>query len=178
MNPLVAATLADKIDFNELIKLFFKRNKQMIIAATVLIVLAVLVIMIKKKIKSSSTAAKQNNYLDRLDGDIQANKLSYSLSWYEGKAVTLARALDASFGNNGGILGCDQETVYEIMSEMKTVDDIVQLEKSFGTRELNASWLKKKKPMLLREAIQDLMITSERKKVNNILKDNGIDYSF
>ena len=91
--------------------------------------------------------------------------------------MTLANALDASFGNNGGWMGCDQKTVYEVMKQLKTKDDVVQLEKSFGTRELNASWLKKKKPMLLREAIQNLMTTKEHKKVNEILKENGIDYS-
>ena len=108
---------------------------------------------------------------------MNSSKLTHNSSWYDGNAVTLAKALDASFGNNGGLLGCDQDTVYDIMREMKTKDDVIQLETAFGTRELNASWLKKKKPMLLKEAIQDLMTTKEHRKVNEILKENGIDYS-
>lgn len=169
MNPLVATAgikALEKIDFNKIFKA---------IGGIVLIIVVIIVIKrCRNKYKSES---QQNSYLDNVSRDLEPSNLSYGKSWYEGKAVTLASALDASFGNNGGWLGCDQKTVYEIMKEMKTKDDVVHLETSFGTRDLNASWLKKKKPMLLREAIQNLMTTSEHKKVNKILKDNGIDYS-
>ena len=169
MNPLlaVAGTKAlDKIDFNKLFA-----------AIGGLLLVIVIVITIKKYQKKYKSESQQSSYLDSVSREIVTSNLSYGMSWYDGKAVTLANALDASFGNNGGLLGCDQKTVYEIMKELKTKDDVVQLEKSFGTRELNASWLKKKKPMLLREAIQNLMTTSEHKKVNKILQENGIDYS-
>lgn len=169
MNPLlaVAGTKAlDKIDFNKVFA-----------AIGGLLLIILLVIVIKKYRKKHKSESQQNAYLDSVGKDVNSGNLRYSISWYEGKAVTLAKALDASLGSNGGFLGCDQKTVYEVMRELKTKDDVIQLEKSFGTRELNASWLKKKKPMLLREAIQNLMTTSEHKKVNEILKENGIDYS-
>lgn len=169
MNPLVAVAgtkALEKIDFNKIFA-----------AMGGLLLVIVIVITIKKYQKKYKSEGQQSSYLDSVSREIDTYNLSYGQTWYDGKAVTLANALDASFGNNGGWLGCDQKTVYEIMKELKTKDDVVQLEKSFGTRELNASWLKKKKPMLLREAIQNLMTTSEHKKVNNILKENGIDYS-
>ena len=169
MNPLLAATgmkALEKIDFNKVLT-----------AIGGLLLLIVIVITIKKYQKKYKSESQQNSYLDSVSREIVTSNLSYGMSWYDGKAVTLANALDASFGNNGGWLGCDQKTVYEVMKEMKTRDDVIKLEEAFGTRELNASFLKKKKPMLLREAIQNLMTTSEHKKVNKILKDNGIDYS-
>ncbi len=169
MNPLLAATgmkALDKIDFNKVLA-----------AIGGLLLVIVIVITIKKYQKKYKSESQQNSYLDSVSREVVTSNLSYGLSWYDGKAVTLANALDASFGNNGGWMGCDQKTVYEVMKQLKTKDDVVQLEKSFGTRELNASWLKKKKPMLLREAIQNLMTTKEHKKVNEILKENGIDYS-
>lgn len=166
MNALIGMKVLDKIDFNKIFA-----------AIGGLILIIAVVVVIKKYQKKHKTEGQQNAYLDSVSGDIRTSNLSYGNSWYDAKAVTLANALDASFGNNGGLLGCDQQTVYEVMKEMKTKDDVIKLEKSFGTRELNASWLKKKKPMLLREAIQNLMTTSEHKKVNKILKENGIDYS-
>lgn len=169
MNPIIATAgikAFEKIDFNKLFA---------VIGGILLIIIAVIVI--KKYRKKYKTESQQNAYINSVIGDIMPSNLSYSSSWYDAKAVTLANALDASFGNNGGFLGCDQKTVYEVMKEMKTKDDVKKLEMAFGTRELNASWLKKKKPMLLREAIQNLMTTKEHKKVNEILAENGIDYS-
>ena len=156
----------EKIDFNKVLA-----------AIGGLLLVIVIVITIKKYQKKYKSESQQSSYLDSVSRDIDVSNLRYGKSWYDGKAVTLANALDASFGNNGGLLGCDQKTVYEVIKELKTIDDVKMLEEAFGTRELNASWLKKKKPMLLREAIQNLMTTSEHKKVNKILQENGIDYS-
>ena len=169
MNPLVATAgikAVEKIDFNKIFT-----------AIGGLILVVVIIIAIKKYRQKHKTESQQKSYIDSIGKELNSSNLSYSKSWYDGKAVTLAKALDASFGNNGGLLGCDQDTVYDIMKEMKTKDDVIQLETAFGTRELNASWLKKKKAMTLREAIQDLMTTKEHRKVNEILKENGIDYS-
>ena len=169
MNPLVAVAgtkALEKIDFNKVLA-----------AIGGLLLVIVIVITIKKYQKKYKSESQQSSYLDSVSRDIDVSNLRYGKSWYDGKAVTLANALDASFGNNGGIFGCDQKTVYEVIKELKTIDDVKMLEEAFGTRELNASWLKKKKPMLLREAIQNLMTTSEHKKVNKILQENGIDYT-
>ena len=166
MNTLIGMKVLEKIDFNKVIA-----------AIGGLLLVIVIVVVIKKYQKKYKSESQQNTYLDSVSREIMTSNLSYGNSWYDGKAVTLANALDASFGNNGGWLGCDQNTVYEVMKEMKTKDDVIKLEEAFGTRELNASWLKKKKPMLLREAVQNLMTAREHKTVNKILKENGIDYS-
>lgn len=167
MNPLVFKAV-EKINW----------NKVMTVAAGLIVLIAVAII-IKKHRKKSKTEAANEAYLKILTGNINISNLSYDYpSWYESKAISLASALDASFGNNGGLLGCDQKSVYEIMEQLKTSDDAEQLELSFGTRELNASWLKKKKAMTLPQAIQELMTTKEHKKVNEILKEKGIEYSF
>lgn len=167
MNPLVFKAV-EKINWNKLIA-----------AVAGLVVLIVIIIIIRKLKKKSAAEAANDAYLKLLTGNIATNNLSYDYpAWYEARAISLASALDASFGNNGGLAGCDQKSVYEIMEQLRTKDDAMQLELSFGTRELNSSWLKKKKAMTLLQAIQELMTTREHKKVNEILKENGIEYSF
>lgn len=162
------------------IKAAEKINWNRMLAVTGVIVLVIaLAVIVKKYIKKSKNEAAADAYLQGLKGDISSSELSYSYpSWYEAQSISLAAALDASFGNNGGLFGCDQKAVYAIVEQLKTKADAMQLEESFGTRELNASWIKKKKPMTLREAMQNLMTTKEHKKVNEILKENGIDYSY
>ena len=157
-----------KIDINKLIA-----------PAIGLAVLVVVVLIIKKNKKKSKTEAANEAYIKMVTGNINVSNLSKPYpAWYESKAISLAAALDASFGNNGGLAGCDQDSVYVIMEQLENKDDAMQLESSFGERELNASWLKRKKPMTLPQAIQNLMTTKEHKKVNKILADHGIDYSF
>ena len=168
MNPLLAgagAKALNEIDFNKVLS---------VIGSVILII--VVVVIIRKNTKKSKTEAQQDSYLDSVARDIIASNLSYEKSWYDGMAITLAEALDASFGQNGGWLGCDQDRIYSIMEEMQNNDDVKLLEASFGTRELNASWLSKKKAMTLKQAVQKLMTNKEHDKVNEILKEKGITY--
>lgn len=152
---------------------------KMMTAAFGFIILIAVVIIIRKNRKKSKAEADNDAYLKMLSGNVSISNLTHDYpSWYESKAISLASALDASFGNNGGLAGCDQKSVYAIMEQLQTKDDAKQLEFSFGTRELNSSWLKRKKAMTLPQAIQELMTTKEHEKVNEILKENGIDYSF
>lgn len=152
---------------------------KMMTAAFGFIILIAVVIIIRKNRKKSKAEAENDAYLKMLSGNVSISNLTYDYpSWYESKAISLASALDASFGNNGGLAGCDQKSVYAIMEQLQTKDDAKQLELSFGTRELNSSWLKRKKAMTLPQAIQELMLTKEHKKINEILKEKGIDYSF
>ena len=157
-----------KIDINKLI-----------MPAIGLVVLVVVVLIIKKSKKKSKEEAVNEAYIKMVSGNVNVNNLSKPYpAWYESKAISLAAALDASFGNNGGLAGCDQKSVYAIMEQLENKDDAMQLEISFGTRELNSSFLKRKKEMTLPQAVQELMGTREHKKVNDILKEKGIDYSF
>lgn len=150
------------------------------IVATLGILLMVLisVVVIKRYKKKNSKEVSDKAFLAQVESSLSISNLSHDITWYEAQAISLATALDAPLGGNGGWLGCDQQSVYDIIKQLKTKDDVLQMELSFGTRELNASWIKKKKSMTLREAISQLMTTGEKKKVNKILADNGIDYSF
>ena len=177
MDPILAGEVLKNVDVADIAKTGIKYQSRIYMFMGCILLIIIAVILIKKNRKKNKTESQQDAYIKSVSGDITLSNLSYSSAWYEAKAVTLANALDASFGNNGGILGCDQNTVYDVMKEMKTKDDVKKLEMAFGSRELNASWLRKKKPMLLREAIQNLMTTKEHKKVNEILAENGIDYS-
>lgn len=171
MNPIVAGAslkALEKIDLNKVITYTFG-----------FILLVAAVVVVRKKLKQSKNEKAADAYLSSLKSEINTRNLSYSHpSWYEAQSISLAAALDASFGNNGGWKGCDQKGVYAIIGQLMTKDDAMQLEETFATRELNASWLKKKKPMTLRQAIQELMTTKEHEKVNEILKENGIEYSY
>lgn len=170
MNPILigaGAKALEKIDFNKLMA-----------AVGGLIVLVAVIVIVKKYKKKTQKEASDDAYLNTLQAGVDSNGLTKDIAWYEAQAISLATALDASFGSNGGWFGCDQRAVYDIMEQLKTIADVVQMEIAFGTRELNASWLKKKTAMTLREAISKLMTVGERRKVNDILADNGIDYSF
>lgn len=162
MNPLSIIS-SNKMDFNKILT----------VAGGVLL-LIVVVMIIKRNIKKNKKIEGDESYLKTVAGSIDHSNLSYEKSWYESKAIGLASDLDASFGNNGGLLGCNQKGVYDTMELMKTQDDLKELERAFGTRELNASWLKKKKPMTLVEAVKTLMTTNEIKKVNKILVKKNI----
>lgn len=161
MNPLIL--ILNKIDINKVLAVTG--------SALLLVVVAVIV---KRKISKNKKNDADEDYLKQISGTVNPANLSYDSAWYESKAISLAADLDASFGNNGGFLGCNQKGVYETMELLKTQDDLKKLETAFGTRELNASWLKKKKPMTLVEAVKTLMTQGEIKKVNKILDKKGI----
>lgn len=166
MNPVIAAAGAEAVSKINI-------NKVLAIVGVALLVV-IMVLVIRKSIKKNKKEADDEAYLDKISTSVNQNNLSYDPMWYESKAVGLAADLDASFGNNGGWLGCNQQGVYDTMELLKTQDDLTMLEKCFGTRELNASWLKKKKPYVLVEAVKTFMTKGEIRKINKILADNGI----
>lgn len=170
MNPILVGAgvkALESVDF-----------KKVMTAIGGLLVVVAVVIIVKKYKKKTEKEASDEAFLKTLQGNIVTNDLSYEVAWYEAQAIGLATALDAPFGSNGGFYGCDQNAVYDIMKQLKTKADAEQLELTFGRRELNASWLSKKESMTLREAILKLMTSKERRKVNKILSDKGIEYSF
>ncbi|MBR4155557.1 MAG: hypothetical protein IKU01_02480 [Bacteroidales bacterium] len=166
MNPLILASgmkALEKINF----------NKVFAAVGSVLVVLMI-VVVVKRYRKKNQKEVDDTIYLKTVSSTVNKSQLTYDLSWYDTKAIILAADLDASFGNNGGWLGCNQQGVYDTMKMMKTKSDVGQLITAFGTKELNASWLKKKTPMTLPFAITMLMTNGERRKVDSILKENGI----
>lgn len=68
----------------------------------------------------------------------------------------------------------DEETVYNVFRKMKTMGDINKLIDAFGDHRqmLTLSWI------TLPQAISTYMSKSEIKKLNGIISDNGIDYTF
>lgn len=163
MNPLLTTAVLNKIDFNKILA----------IAGSVLLIV-VIVVVLKRNIKKNKKEIDDEAYLNQVAISIDRSNLSYDAAWYESKAIGLAADLDASFGINGGLFGCNQKGVYDTMELLNTQDDLKELERAFGTRELNASWLKKKKAMTLVEAVKNLMTAGEIRKVNKILDKKKI----
>ncbi|MDR0205749.1 MAG: hypothetical protein LBI45_00585 [Bacteroidales bacterium] len=89
----------------------------------------------------------------------QGNPLSYEKSKYQNFADTLYRAMKGA--------GCDTSAVYFVFNQMRNKTDVLQLIASFGTRDgedlsswMNGEWF--------------LSIS----KINNILANKGIDFTF
>lgn len=166
MNPAVAAAgvkALEKIDFN---KVFM--------ALGAILLTLVIIIGVRRYRKKNKSEKINEDLLESVGLNIDVSKLSYDTSWYDAKAMILAADLDAPFGGNGGWLGCNQKGVYDLMKMMKSKDDVEMLVKAFGERELNASWLQRKKLMTLPDAISKLMTNGERREINKILNENGI----
>ena len=166
MNPALATAGAEALSKINI-------NKVLAVIGGALFVI-VMFVVIKKITKKSKKEADQEAYLDKISSSIDNSNLTYPSTWYESKATGLATDLDAPFLSNGGWSGCNQDGVYDTMRLLETQDDLTKLEAAFGTRELNNTWLQKKRSYTLVEAVKSLMTKKEIKKVNQILSDKGI----
>lgn len=86
--------------------------------------------------------------------------LSYSTSEYNSMAARIYAAVKGP--------GTDEDTIYAQFNKLKTKADLLRLIAAFGTKD----------EMTLSEWLADDLNNSEINKVNNILANSGIDYSF
>lgn len=96
-----------------------------------------------------------------LAGEIASGgTLSYSNSEYNSMASRIYAAVKGP--------GTDEETIYAQFNKLKTKADLLKLIAAFGTKD----------EMTLSEWLADDLNNSEINKVNEILANAGIDYSF
>lgn len=132
----------------------------------------VVIICIYKFTDWFSWLSKKSNYKEKVD----PNALSYDKSEYDELADKLYTYLSDT---SSGLYGVNQDGVYHIIKKMKTASDVYQLIVSYGEREIRKAWhwLGGDK-LSLPEAMPKMLSSGELKKVNEILKENNIDYQF
>lgn len=153
-------------------------NKKYIIYSTIAIVVLVVVVYLLAKKKKSKPDTKVYN------AEIKVSDLSYSEAEYTAMADQLATYLSDTSLLSGGWNGVDQDGVYSIFEKMQTESDLYKLISVFNgkcytfRKTLLWSFDIKKTVMSLTEAISYLMTASERDRINQILKDKSINFSF
>lgn len=83
-------------------------------------------------------------------------------------------------GTAVGMLTASGQVLYDTLSQFKNDADFLKLQTAWGVRTYAAcmSWFVKDKTLTLDGAVSDELSTSEIDKLNNKLKDLGINYSF
>lgn len=100
-------------------------------------------------------------------------KVSYNGSQFEGFSDTLRQAFNGC--------GTDELAIYRVFEQMRTYGDVLQLIATYGARKYDGcNWEGDftDKEYSLTRALADEMDNTERAKINQILKDNGIVYTF
>jgi hypothetical protein len=104
---------------------------------------------------------------------IDTSKQSYPLSQYS----QMAQKIEAA----GHDIGTDEESIYAVFRKIKSNKDFLLLKKAFGVRDYTGDIL----PFMITRNRLDLqgwivneLSSSEVKKVNAILKNNKVGYSF
>lgn len=138
------------------------------------IVVIVAVILIIRKVTKKSDSEKG---LDEIGKNVEKTNLSYETSQY----ATFADSLESNLSDKGitaGLMGVNQKGVYEVFRKMQNEDDVKQLIVAFGTRQFRKAYTFGVYDCTLSQALSLLMTTGEIKEINEILKDNNINYQF
>lgn len=148
------------------------------------LLLVILLLVVRKMIRKAKAERKDEELQELVEKAVVDSELSYPEAQY----VTMADSLEsylAARGFDGGLLGADQAGVYDIMGMMYSDADIYKLINVFGTRQLKdksliliVDWLKPKQDYNLPGAIAAMLTKGERRKVNEILRENGLTYQF
>ncbi|MBR5782016.1 MAG: hypothetical protein IKY27_08580 [Bacteroidales bacterium] len=140
-----------------------------------LLLLIIMVLYIRKKIKESKEESKNEKYLNAVNDSIDSSSLTFSSVEYQ----TMADSLYAYLSDTrAGYAGVDEDGVYDVMSRLRTNDDVNKIITVFGSKEIRKRWTTKSSTYTLPGAISALMSQKERDKVNKCLEKNGITFRF
>jgi len=103
---------------------------------------------------------------DQLAKEINTGGLSFELSQYE----TFAQKIHVAFSE----IFVDKQTIYSVFTKLRSKDDVLQLIKTFGTRDLIFGIDNYTLPGWIGYSFN----TSETEELNSILSRNNIDYQF
>lgn len=129
------------------------KNKKVIIWIVIAIVVIIVAIKLFKKNNSASTVR-------RVAKDVITENLSFDDAQYSIWADSLYRAMKGA--------GTTQQTIYDVLSKLKSPDDFYKLVDAFGVKK-SGTWFNTWEGNLI-EWLQDELSESEMTKVNSILK--------
>lgn len=99
----------------------------------------------------------------------QGIKPSYMDSQYKGWANKIGAAMDG--------FGTDEDAIYDVFRLMKNDADVLKLIEAYGTRTFPGMFMGETS-FTLSSALQDELNRSELNKLNGILRNAGISYTF
>lgn len=135
-----------------------KEDKNILYAGFGFIILVISYLIYRKFTKPSA----QDSALNK---DINKNRLSFPESQYFILADTIQAATES--------IDVDEQSIYDVFSQMQNDSDVLQLIKAWGERTyLTIYGLLYNSP--LTEALHVILSSSEVQKINDILKNNNI----
>lgn len=140
-----------------------------------ILLIVIMVIYVRKKISEAKTEKKNAEYLKDIDSTINVFNLTYTAVEYQTMADSLYSYLSDT---RAGYAGVDEDGVYDVMSRLRTNDDVNKIITVFGSKEIRKRWQTKSHIYTLPGAISALMSPKERDKVNKCLEKNGITFRF
>lgn len=140
-----------------------------------ILLIVIMVIYVRKKISEAKTEKKNAEYLKDIDSTINVFNLTYTAVEYQTMADSLYSYLSDT---RAGYAGVDEDGVYDVMSRLRTNDDVNKIITVFGSKEIRKRWQTKSHTYTLPGAISALMSQKERDKVNKCLEKNGITFRF
>ncbi len=152
------------IDWNEWL------SPQRVITLGILAVIAlVIIIVLGKRIKAAIKEAA-GNIRTNIDTQRQIEATGQTPSYTDSVYKDFADRLEVAM--KGG--GTDEDSVYDVMRQIKNDADMYKLINAFGTRTGAWSWTAES----LSQWILGDFNASGRKQINNILASNGVTYRF
>lgn len=127
------------------------------IIAAVVITVVIIVAVNYNKLRNW---IEQKRYDNEIATDINTSNITISATLLRQYADRLYTAMKG--------WGTDEDTIYDVFSNFRTDDDVLQLIRIYGTKD----------GMTLPQWIIDELNTKERKKLNTILNNNGVTYQF
>lgn len=161
---------------NELLKLANKVDiKKTAITIGVILLLVIIYLVIRKMIRKAKAEKQDEKLINVINDSVVTSNLTYT----EAEYAIMAESLRTYFTDqNSGLLGIDQKGIYDVMGRMKTNDDVAIMIEKFGTIEYRKNFTFGKEYYNLVEAMSKLLTAGERRKVNNILQENGVTFQF
>lgn len=151
-------------------------NPKYIKIAVWILIGIVAVIVIRKIWKKVSESIDRKRLVDKMNQDIVAEELTFTDAQYLQFAQSVYEALN---DKSSGFWGVDQKKIYEVYRQMKTPSDILKLHDAFGTREIDTAWtLGADGSYTLSAALPRLLTKGQLRKVNSILRENGVNFSY
>ncbi len=137
----------------------------------------IMILYVRKKIREAKAERESEKIIEQYEKASDPASRTYSDVEYKMMADSIYAHIHASvMSANGGLTGVNQQGIYDVMSRMKTDDDLNMLISAYGLREYRKPGrIYFKRPCnYLPGTLVDVMTRGELKKINDILSENGL----
>lgn len=146
------------------------------------IILIILILIVRRMIRKAKEEKAVDEMMNLYEEASQTQTLSYSDIDYKTMADSIQTYISAGmFTMNGGLLGVNQQGIYDVMMRMKTDADIYKLISCYGVREYKKPghfYIGGRPSAGLPSTLLDVLKKGEIREINSILEENGLQYRF